>query len=179
MTTPIFNPLKAINSVLYVVSKLKKSDMHKISKILYFADMVHLSTYGRSITGDTYIAMEYGPVPSAIYDIFKSLRGDGASAYTEMAASAIRIKNRFIVNALQEADLKYLSKTDIQVIDDVILAFGEHSWADIVEISHQYAWSNTPLNAPISVEKMLIESHQEQEYISYVTQFINNQKLAM
>lgn len=153
--------------------------MHKISKILYFADMVHLSKFGRSITGDTYIAMDYGPVPSAIYDIFKSLRGDGSSPYKEMATSAIRIKNRFIVNALQEADLKYLSKTDTQVIDDIILAFGDHSWADIVEISHQYAWSNTPLNAPISVENMLTESHQEQEYISYVTQFINNQKLAM
>lgn len=153
--------------------------MHKISKILYFADMVHLSKFGRSITGDTYIAMDYGPVPSAIYDIFKSLRGDGSSPYKEMATSAIRIKNRFIVNALQEADLKYLSKTDTLVIDDIILAFGDHSWADIVEISHQYAWSNTPLNAPISVENMLTESHQEQEYISYVTQFINNQKHAM
>ena len=179
MTTPIFNPLKAINSVLYVVNKLKKSDMHKISKILYFADMMHLSEFGRSITGDTYIAMDYGPVPSAIYDIFKSLRGDGTSPYKEMAASVISIKNRFIVNALQEADLKYLSKSDTKVIDDIIIKFGNHSWADIVEKSHQYAWSNTQLNNQISVENMLIESHQEEDFISYITQFINNQKVAM
>ena len=47
-------------------SALKRLDSifgegHKICKILYFADREHLSKYGRSITGDVYIAMTYGP----------------------------------------------------------------------------------------------------------------------
>ena len=179
MTTPIFNPLKAINSVLYVIGKLRKSDMHKISKILYFADMEHLVTYGRPITGDTYIAMDYGPVPSAIYDMFKSVRGAGTSQYKDLAEGAIKISNKILVEALREPDMKYLSKTDIQMMDEVLTRYGDYSWDDIVRISHQFAWSQTPANQKISVENILAEKYQEQEYISYVTQFINNQKLAM
>ncbi len=33
-----------------------------------------MSECGRSITGDNYIAMNYGPVPSYIEDIFKAVR---------------------------------------------------------------------------------------------------------
>ena len=43
---------KAINSILFVLNELgdKKSDAHKVFKILYFADQKHLVTYGRPIT---------------------------------------------------------------------------------------------------------------------------------
>ena len=73
----LFNYDKAINSLLYALQKLGgRTDMHKLCKILYFADQRHLSQYGRSITGDTYIAMQFGPVPSCVDDILKALRGD-------------------------------------------------------------------------------------------------------
>lgn len=69
MTTPVFDANKSLQAVLYVVNRLKRRDFHKIFKVLYFADRTHLIKYGRPITGDTYIAMEYGPVPSMIYDM--------------------------------------------------------------------------------------------------------------
>ena len=72
-----FNECKTINAILYIAEKLKRKDFHKIFKILYFSDREHLNVYGRTITGDTYIAMTDGPVPSNVYDIFKSVRGDG------------------------------------------------------------------------------------------------------
>ena len=72
-----FNEHKTVNAVLYIVEKLKRRDFHKIFKLLYFSDREHLSVYGRTITGDVYIAMVDGPVPSNLYDIFKSVRGNG------------------------------------------------------------------------------------------------------
>ena len=71
-----FNKDVALQAMLYVLSKLGTADMHKVSKILYFADRSHLSKYARSITGDDYIKMSYGPVPSNVYDIMKAVRGD-------------------------------------------------------------------------------------------------------
>ena len=60
--------------ILYVASKLQETTFHRIVKLLYFADKLHLERYGRFITGDRYIAMEYGPVPSNVYDMLKAAR---------------------------------------------------------------------------------------------------------
>ena len=68
---------KIINSMLFILNNLGgQSDLHKIFKILYFADQKHLITYGFPITGDFYIAMPAGPVPSKSYDVLKAIRGD-------------------------------------------------------------------------------------------------------
>jgi uncharacterized phage-associated protein len=65
-----FDNERAINAVLYIAEKLDRKIFHKIFKILYFSDIEHLVKYGRTITGDVYIRMLDGPVPSALYDIF-------------------------------------------------------------------------------------------------------------
>lgn len=69
---------KAIAALLYVTQTLiknnKRPDFHKVFKIFYFADQMHLTKYGRPITGDHYIAMRNGPVPSRLYDMLKSLK---------------------------------------------------------------------------------------------------------
>lgn len=57
----------------YVLNTLGKAQFHELFKILYFADQEHIKIYGRPITGDKYIAMKYGPVPSFLYDILKDI----------------------------------------------------------------------------------------------------------
>ena len=71
-----FDKIKTLNALLYVASRVQRKDIHKIFKIIYFADRQHLADWGRPITGDTYIAMEAGPVPSRMYDMLKIVRGD-------------------------------------------------------------------------------------------------------
>lgn len=72
-----FNRDKAIATVLFIAEKLIKrygkngADLHKIFKILYFADQKHLAKYGRPIVGDFYVAMREGGVPSKIYDSYE------------------------------------------------------------------------------------------------------------
>ncbi|OQY45782.1 MAG: hypothetical protein B6240_08350 [Desulfobacteraceae bacterium 4572_87] len=73
--------LYEIKPISYVTKALrdktdKRADFHKVFKILFFADQKHLSRYGRPVVGDYYVAMRHGPVPSRIYDILKSIRGD-------------------------------------------------------------------------------------------------------
>ena len=74
-----FDPEKGIEVLLYIADKTK--DIYKILKILYFADKLHLSKYGRFISGDYYIAMKHGPVPSRSYDIIKIARGENPNIY--------------------------------------------------------------------------------------------------
>ena len=163
-----FNEKKALNAVLLITSKLKRKDFHKIFKILYFADRNHLSEYGRTITGDTYIAMNDGPVPSNIYDIFKSVRGDGYFKDQGNFAKLFTIVHWDVVHPMQEPNMKALSKTDIEFIEQSLNEYGEMSWNEIRDKSHDYAWRNTAKNAPISLENIVFETGSEDSFVEYL-----------
>jgi uncharacterized phage-associated protein len=163
-----FNENKTINAVLYIVTKLRRKDFHKIFKILYFADREHLSEYGRTITGDKYIAMGDGPVPSNLYDIFKSVRGDSYFKDNGKFGVYFAVIGNDLIKANQEPNLNKLSKTDRFCIDKSIELYGNMSWDEIREKSHDYAWRSTTINRQINFEDMIREAGGDNEYVEYV-----------
>jgi len=164
-----FNEDKTINAVLYIVSKLRRRDFHKIFKILYFSDREHLNEFGRSITGDKYVAMPDGPVPSNLYDIFKSVRGDGYFKENgKKFANFFSVVDWDIVNSNKEPDLRKLSKTDLKHIDKSLELYGDMSWDEIREKSHDYAWRSTASNKEINFEDIIREVGGDDDYINYV-----------
>jgi uncharacterized phage-associated protein len=163
-----FNENKTINAVLYIVTKLKRSDFHKIFKLLYFSDREHLMEYGRTITGDKYIAMSDGPVPSNLYDIFKSVRGDGYFKDNGKFGVYFSVIGNDLIKANKEPDLKKLSKTDIYHINNSVEQYGNLSWDEIREKSHDYAWRSTIINRQISFDNILLEAGGDVEYIEYL-----------
>lgn len=44
---------------------------YDIVKSMFLADRSHLNEYGRLVSGDRYVAMVHGPVPSTAYDLLK------------------------------------------------------------------------------------------------------------
>lgn len=170
-TTPIYNKEVAINAMLYVINRVGRADLHKVFKILYFADQSHLLKYGRTITGDTYIAMEYGPVPTNIYDAIKSVRGDG-KADRDRYQLMFNVENKWIIKPLQDADMDYLSVTDIEELNDSISENGSLSMGELTDKSHSLAWNNTELNKEMSIENILREKGADKDYIRYITENI-------
>lgn len=160
----------ALNSLLFILEQLGgKSDMHKLCKILYFADQRHLSKYGRSITGDTYIAMQYGPVPSNVDDILKAVRGDSFfSKYAEKLKDKFVFENRFIVKALVLPDMDELSASDVECLTYAIDLCRDKSFDSLTELSHGMAWTNTARDRAISVKDILREAGDEEEYVEYI-----------
>lgn len=137
----------AIQAILYILERMGGTcDIHKCHKILYFADNEHLSKYGRSITGDAYVRMEFGPVPTCIYDLLKAVRGDSCSL----------------------PDMSYLSESDVEMLDKYVEQFKNKSFEEISEASHGYAWSHTAQNGVISVRDRLTEMGDSDEYIRYI-----------
>ena len=98
---------------------------------------------GRPITGDTYIAMEAGPVPSRIYDMLKIVRGDSYMTDQEGLARFFRIDNWMYVIPLQDADLNKLSQSEKEALDDSIYKYASLSYDEIKEKSHDVAWRST------------------------------------
>lgn len=163
-----FNESKAINSVLYVASKLQRKDFHKIFKILYFSDKEHFSLYSRPITGDTYIAMQDGPVPSKLYDIFKSVRGNGYFKDNGAFSQYFKVVDWDIIEPQREFSISSLSATDIYFLDKALSDYGGMSWDEVREKSHDYAWRNTVLNKEISFKDILLEAGENDSFISFV-----------
>ncbi len=178
-TNSIFKKDVAIQAILYVVQRIgKRTDIHKICKVLYFADQSHLSKYGRSITGDTYIAMQYGPVPSNVEDIFKALRGDSYfSGYVEDLKAFLGFANKYILIAKKEADLDYLSETDIECLDNAIEKCKDKSFSELTEMSHDLAWSNTLRDRAMSIKDILREVGDDEDYVSYIDNKIETEEI--
>ncbi len=168
----LFKYDKAINSLLYSLQQLGgKTDMHKLCKILYFADQRHLSHYGRSITGDTYIAMQFGPVPSCVDDILKALRGDSffsSSDKIELLKKSLVFENRYILRSLVAPDMDELSETDVECLSYAVNICKNKSFAELTQFSHGLAWSNTKRDREISVKDILREAGDEEAYVEYI-----------
>ena len=166
----LFRKDVAIQAILYIAQCIERKDLHKICKILYYADQSHLSRYGRSITGDTYIAMEYGPVPSNIEDIFKALRGDSYfSGCVEDLKEFFEITNKYHLVPNKKSNMDYLSESDVECLDFAIDKCKDKSFAELTEMSHDIAWSNTKRDRTMSVKDILREINDSEEYASYIS----------
>lgn len=177
----LFNKEVSINAIMYILSKFGgMCDMHKICKILYFADRMHLSRYSRSITGDEYIRMQYGPVPSHVDDMFKAVRGDSFFSDTseaEVLKEYFSFYNRYTVQQKKQPDMDYLSETDIECLDESIAQCKDMSFNELTEFSHGLAWQNTSPDREIAVEDILREAGDTEEYVEYVANKLRGENI--
>ena len=171
MNNQYFDIDKVLQVILYVANKVDRKDIHQVFKMLYFADREHLLKYGRTITGDTYVKMNNGPVPSKIYDIIKTARGDSAFSFVQEISK--KIKECFAVNGrdivpFNPANLDYLSKTDIVEIDNAVSKYGQLSFTELTNVSHGSAWNAS--DRIIKQEDILREADPQcsEEYIEYL-----------
>jgi uncharacterized phage-associated protein len=163
-----FDEDRTVNAVLYITSKLTRKDFHKIFKILFFADREHLLKYGRTITGDNYIAMDDGPVPSNLYDIFKSVRGNGFFKDDGHFSKYFSVVEGCLLKENVEPNFNKLSKTDLEELDISLEKYGNMQWKEIRELSHGQAWLNTVNNSAISFIEILKEIESDESYINYL-----------
>ena len=177
MIRTVFNKEKAIHAALYVANRLSRKDFHKIFKILYFADRNHIAEWGSPITGDTYIAMDAGPVPSRIYDMFKIVRGDAYSQDTEGLGNFFAVEGWMYIVPKCEADMNKLSSSDIASLQGALDVYGSMTYDEIKEKSHDVAWRSTAKDYAISLENIAREAGLDSEDIGYITENIQLQQM--
>ncbi len=130
-----FNPEKAKEVLLYIVSHTPIPDRFHVCKVLYFADRYHLEHFGRFVCGERYVAMKNGPVPSRTYDLIK------AADREEVPEISV---DDWQITALRDANLNILSGSDIEALDWAIEKFGNLSFGDLWRFSHDDAvWKTT------------------------------------
>jgi uncharacterized phage-associated protein len=148
---------KAIEAVIYVASKAPIPDIYHVGKAFYFADKDHLELYGRLICGDRYIAMEAGPVPSAVYDLIKDVRDhrNFSRVYRQALESFSVSKEDHMVKPLREPKLDCLSESDIECLNRAIEQIGKLPFGELKELSHDGAYLKADRNDDISLTSII------------------------
>lgn len=161
---------KTLHSILFILEKTGgKCGFHKIFKILFFADQKHLVEYGRPVSGDRYIAMQDGPVPSVLYDIFKYLRGD--SLFVALSAPNVgdffEVVDHHYVIPKRHPDLEMLSETDIDALEASIAENAHLGFGFLSKKSHQSAWEKAKDNEMNALE-IARDGGADEEMLKYI-----------
>lgn len=166
-----FDADRTLAAVTYIASKkIPALTTYKLCKLVFLADKYHLVKYGRIITGDRYVAIEHGPVPSHLYDILKDVVNDGDTYENSPAfKNNLEVDKRFTyphLSAKQQFDANELSLSDVEALDRAIGRFGKMDFFELKAITHemrafQKAWDdpNRYSNAPV----MLYEDFFEED----------------
>lgn len=166
-----FDKVKALNALLFVANRVRRKDFHKIFKIIYFADRQHLADWGRPITGDTYIAMEAGPVPSRMYDMMKIVRGDSYLPDTEGLGHYFKVENWMYVHPLQDAELSQLSSNEQEILSETIRKYADLSYDELKEKSHDVAWRSTARDFSISWDDIAREAGLDEVEVACLKEY--------
>ena len=176
-----FNKSKAIATVLYVCKKLREAgqeaNLHKIFKVLYFADQKHLARYGRPIVGDYYVAMEHGPVPSHIYDILKAIRDGSILFDPAQFKEYFEVKSQKYVIPKQAPDMEEFSESDLECLDESLNENGTLSFGALKKKSHDLPYQRASENDKISFSEMAKEAGATEEMLSFIADVSENESI--
>ena len=128
------------NLVLHILSQSNHqyNSPLKINKVLFFIDFLAFKELGRSVTGLTYRAIQWGPVPTFYNNIYLRLDNE------ELAAqSAVELGDNFVIlyTPLKDSDMSLFDEVEKSLIDITVAKFKNMPTRTIVDLSHQEkAW---------------------------------------
>lgn len=136
---PVKSYKKATQALnFFAVKKDGRINKMKAIKLIFLADKLHLRKYGRTIIGDSYLAMKFGPVGSQtknIAEISDRLPKE-ISIYARKYIKPTLDKNTFV--SVNSVDLDLFSKTDIECLNKVYDEFSDKDQFELAEITHKY-----------------------------------------
>ncbi|MDE6267083.1 MAG: DUF4065 domain-containing protein [Muribaculaceae bacterium] len=145
---------KTANVVRLIISTIGPTFVTKMNKMLFYADFIHYKNHGYGITGITYKALPFGPVPEHWGTLYSSLPGIDMEEFVYPSGqSGIKLE------ATENTD-NILNESEIRTIEKVCSLFSKMSAGEISQTSH--------------LEKGWIENKDNRSAISYQDAFTLN-----
>lgn len=151
-----FNEGKA-TQVAALLLRLRGEPMSymKLIKLMYLVDREALLRWGRSVSTDTYVSMNRGPVLSRTYDLISDgVQPGGQSVWAE----SISAPQNYEVSLLKDVPTDELSRVERDLIGEVFAHYGRMGRWEIVEWMHANLpeWTNPEgTSVPIEVRDIL------------------------
>ena len=160
---------KIVELLLYLASKRPGADKYQAVKLFYLADREHLNRFGRPITFDNYYALWYGPVASKALDllendgwVLREAKIEELPFITEIGQAKNGSPTTYIRDPKRAVNLDLFSKSDLRVFDEIIEKYGDASFEDLMNLTHEHegyklAWNNRRegQRAPMFYEEMI------------------------
>ena len=161
------NYKKAIESIVWLANRRKGIDIYHVAKSFYYAEKLHLNKYARPIIGDTYIAMEYGQVPSGVRDLITKNSWLNPE-YIKTFSDSILVKDSQYPSLfpLRDPDLSILSESDIECLKEAFKKCKDLSFDELKEMSHsERSWIETDANQTIDYSLMVDDDNPNKDEI--------------
>jgi len=132
---------RSLAAMVYIASKPVTSlDTYKLCKLVFLSDKLHTVRFGRPITGDVLRAMDYGPVPSAVYDVLKAFLADEENERVHSLSEHLSVDRSYQYPRFQmtrPVDFPYfLSASEMQALDEVTAAHGGKTFDELYTLTH-------------------------------------------
>ena len=119
----------------------------KLVKLLYLAERLSLERYGDALTGDCLVSMPHGPVLSTtlnhIDGLVMSAPGGWDSWISTRENHDVALADPGMIRT-PEQDLRHLSESDLEVLDEVWKRFGHMEKWSLRDYTHEHLpeWRN-------------------------------------
>jgi len=157
------NAEKAIEVILWFCSQNanNKVNIYNVLKSIFYAEIDHLNRYGRPIIGDSYMAMDYGTVPSLTYDLIR--KNKLALSKHQIKELPLSSDGNYVIGS-RKYNEKYFSKSDLKCLSDAYEKYGKLPFGKLQNVNHEHpAWKETRKHSPDSriPFECLIKDNQE------------------
>ena len=144
-----YDPQKQQTMILYYVGSINNKFLGKtkLMKLLYYNDYEWIQQKGISMSGDTYLAMPYGPIPKHAQQALQQLEKKGVLR-VEMTKLADYDQERYL--ALQDPDLSCFSRQEIEHLNEIARRFEFWTAKQMSDLTHEdWPWLSTQLGKEI------------------------------
>lgn len=142
MFTSSFEKEKFGNIIIFFLLRTKDCGITKINKLLYFADFLSFRQIGKPLTGNTYEAWDFGPVPQPFYNDFRNIDPSDVPEYlSEFVTRDLKHIteekdfNEFVVK--KKFDSEYFSQQELDILKFVAKKFENTDPDEIVDLAHK------------------------------------------
>ena len=123
------------NVLLYMISQAREVFCTKMNKLLFYIDFLAYRRYGMAVTGLSYKALDYGPVPERWDRVY--------SQFDEIVQEPRRYgdKEGSVLVSTCRADMEQFSSSELEILEEVCAAFSDLTSVCLSDMSHkEEAW---------------------------------------
>jgi uncharacterized phage-associated protein len=172
-----FNEIKTVQAVSIFLKKNNGiMNYTKLIKLLYLTDRESLKLWGITLTGDSYFAMERGPILSNVLDNIHYGKSRGQISYWHKYISD---PENYNISLKHDPGYDELSKREIDLIDEIYQKYKKYDQWKMIDICHEILpeWEdpgNTSI--PIRIEDILKVVCKTERDIAIIEQDIEDQE---